>query len=370
MSAWIDPIGNLVGQYEGSSPTAPCLLIGSHIDTVRDGGNYDGALGVMIGLECVDELSRTGRRLPFAIEVVAFGDEEGSRFATSMMCSRTLVGLEDLDLLNVQDSAGVSVREALNAFGLQPDRVADAARPPGSILAYVEPHIEQGPVLESEGQATGIVTGIAAQLRVRATITGMAGHAGTSPMGMRRDAVAAAAEAILAIERICGSGPPDLRGTVGRLLPKTSAYNVMAGEVELGIDLRAETEFVRDQAAAEIKEELEAICARRRCHFDLAVIQDLPATPCDLRLMSLLDFAVTSLGGRPLHLVSGAGHDAISFRGVCPVAMLFIRCAGGLSHHADESVTEEDVGAAVQVLSNFIESLACEHERAEVEQQA
>ena len=239
MSVRLDPLGNLIGRYEATQPDAQALLIGSHIDTVKDGGRYDGALGVMLGIECVEQLHLAGRRLPFAIEVIAFGDEEGSRFPASMLCSRGIaqpIGPEALDL---EDANGVSLRQALMDFGLDPDAIAKAARKPGEVLAYVEAHIEQGPVLEARDLGIGVVTGIAAQLRLRARFIGEAGHAGTSPMGMRKDAVAAAAEAVLAIEEICAGATPDLRGTVGRFAPRTAAYNVIAGEVEIGIDLRA-----------------------------------------------------------------------------------------------------------------------------------
>lgn len=358
MGVRLDPLGNLIGRYEGSQPNAPALLIGSHIDTVRDGGRYDGALGVMLGIECVEQLSRAGRRLPFAIEVIAFGDEEGSRFPASMLCSRGVAQPLGPEVLDLEDADGVSLRQALMDFGLDPTDIAKAARKPGEVIAYLEAHIEQGPVLEAMDLAVGAVTGIAAQLRMKAKFIGEAGHAGTSPMGLRKDAIAAAAEAVLAIEQICSSGEPDLRGTVGRLLPRTAAYNVIAGEVEVGIDLRAASRTVRDAAAAQIQARLMAICDTRGIDLEFSIVQDLPDTPCDERLLSLMSGAIEAVGVTPYALVSGAGHDGMAIRGLCPVAMLFIRCERGVSHNADEAVVSGDVAIAVRTLVEFVERLA------------
>jgi allantoate deiminase len=370
MTARLDAIGNLVGRYEGTEPSAPCLLVGSHIDTVSDAGRYDGALGVMIGIECVDALNRAGRRLPFAVEVIAFGDEEGSRFPAAMMCSQALVSAPHPEALDLQDAAGVPLGQALSDFGLDPARLGQASRRPDEVLAYVEAHIEQGPVLEAEGLAIGVVTGIAAQLRLKAVITGQAGHAGTSPMTLRKDAVSAAAEAVLAVEGVCGRGEPDLRGTVGRFLPRTSAFNVIAGQVEIGIDLRAATEAVRDRAADVVRQRLQEICDARGVGLDFCVVHDLAATACDTRLVRLMDEAVEAVGQAPFHLVSGAGHDAIALAPLCPVAMLFIRCDGGVSHHADEAVSVADVSVGVRAMSAFIDRLAVQHGEFAPEEQA
>jgi allantoate deiminase len=358
MSVRLDPLGNLMGRYEGSQPNAPAILIGSHIDTVRDGGRYDGALGVMMGIECVEQLSRAGRRLPFAVEVIAFGDEEGSRFPISMLCSRGVARPHGPEVLDLEDAEGVSLRQALMDFGLDPTEIAKAARRPGEVIAYVEAHIEQGPVLEAMNLAVGAVTGIAAQLRMKARLIGEAGHAGTSPMGLRKDAIAAAAEAVLVVEGICSAGEPDLRGTVGRLLSKTSAYNVIAGEVELGIDLRAASRELRDAAAEKIQERIMEICDSRGIDLEFSIVQDLEDTPCDERLVDLMSGAIEAVGVTPFTLVSGAGHDGMAIRSLCPVAMLFIRCERGVSHNADEAVAPGDVAVAVRTLVEFIERLA------------
>ena len=357
MSVRVDPMGNLVGRYEGIRPNAPALLIGSHIDTVRDGGRYDGALGVMLGIECVEVLANKNRRLPFAIEVIAFGDEEGSRFPVSMLCSRALAhGLAE-SALAVTDEDGLSLQQALYDFGLDPERAGEAIRRREDVVAYLEAHIEQGPVLEAEGLPIGVVTGIAAQLRVRAKFFGMAGHAGTTPMNLRQDAIAAAAAAVLAVELICRSGPPDLRGTVGRFNTSTSAFNVIAGSTEIGIDIRAGTRAVRNTAADEIRRQLEHIAASRGLSVEFTVLQDLNGCPCDPELTDLVEQAVDAVGVRPLRLLSGAGHDGMALADLARVAMLFIRCDGGVSHNAAENVNAPDVELAVKALVEFVERL-------------
>jgi allantoate deiminase len=360
MGVRLDPIGNLVGRYEAEEPGAPTLLIGSHIDTVRDGGRYDGALGVMLGIECVEAFHRAGRRLPFAIEVIAFGDEEGSRFPASMLCSAALAKGVDEAALALVDENGVTLAEALALFGLEPAEAPRAIRAPGEILAYIEAHIEQGPVLEAENLPIGVVTGIASQLRLKARFIGEAGHAGTTPMRLRRDAVAAAAAGILTVERVCTNGQPHLVGTVGRIQTSTSAFNVIAGEAEIGIDLRAGSRAVRDAAARDIREQFEGIARARGVKLEFSVVQDLPDTPCDPRLMALMEEAVEAVGVAPYRLMSGAGHDAMAVVNLAPVAMLFVRCEQGVSHNAAEKVAADDVAIAAQALIAFVERLAAE----------
>ncbi|MDB5452179.1 MAG: allantoate amidohydrolase [Caulobacteraceae bacterium] len=357
MAVRLDPIGNLIGRYEGAAPGAPALLIGSHIDTVPGGGRYDGALGVMLGVECVGWFAQRQRRLPFALEVIAFGDEEGSRFPASMLCSRALADGMVPEALAVADEAGVTVAQALTAFGLDPARTSDATRKPGEILAFLEPHIEQGPVLEADGLSLGVVTGIAAQLRLKAKFTGVAGHAGTTPMRLRSDALAAAAEGMLAVERICRAGAEDLVGTVGRVQTSTQAFNVIVGEAELSIDLRSGDRARRDAAAALVREALTAIAAARGLALDLTQVQDLPGSPCDPDLTDLLAEAIADVGVAPRRLMSGAGHDAMTVARLAPVAMLFIRCEGGVSHNAAEQVTTDDTDDAARAMIAFIERL-------------
>ncbi|MBB2201757.1 allantoate amidohydrolase [Gluconacetobacter tumulisoli] len=356
MLARIDAAGNLVGRYEGLVADAPALLIGSHVDSVRDGGRYDGMLGVILGIEAVAWFAERGRRFPFAIEVIGFGDEEGSRFPVSMLTTRAVAGTlggQDLDL---RDGEGTTLAEALASFGLDVAQLDGAARRRDDILAYVEAHIEQGPVLEAENRALGVVSAIAAQYRLRAVVGGVAGHAGTMAMHLRRDALAAAAEMVLAIETIGGGGPDDLVATVGRLEAHPGVPNVVPGEVAFSIDIRAGTDVARDCAAGAVRRALDEIAARRRVSLDLALQQDLPATPCDAGLTALMGQAACAATGEdaPRVLVSGAGHDAMVIARLAPMSMLFIRCAGGISHNPAESVREADVELALRTMTDFI----------------
>ncbi|AYV44951.1 allantoate amidohydrolase [Caulobacter flavus] len=381
MAVRLDPAGNLVGRYEGETPDAPALLIGSHIDSVRNGGRYDGALGVMLAVDLIGAFHRQGRRLPFALEAIAFGDEEGSRFPASMACSRAVAGTVDPRVVEMTDAEGVSLAEAYAAFGLDPTRIVEAARRPGEVFAFLEAHIEQGPVLEAEGLALGVVTAIAAQKRILVRFKGQAGHAGTTPMHLRKDPGPAAAEAVLALERICREGPlagtDGLVGTVGRMTALPGAFNVIPGAVEFSMDIRAETSATRDAAVEAITAQIEAIAARRDLKVAVTLMQELAESPCDAGLTDLLAAAVDDLndpGGQAARrLPSGAGHDAMVIADLCPTAMLFIRCEGGVSHNPAEAVTDADCALAARAMVGFVERLSSEFssssrpERASVE---
>lgn len=347
-----DAAANLIGRYEGTVPGAPALVIGSHLDSVRDAGAYDGPLGIMLGIEAVAALAAHGRRLPFAIEVYAFGDEEGSRFPAAMLTSRAVAGTLDPAALALADRDGVQLADLLD-LGAYPG----AARSPGEVIGYLEAHIEQGPVLESRGLAVGTVTGIAAQLRYSLAVQGMAGHAGTTAMDLRRDAVAGVAEMVLAAEHVAQAGPPDLVATVGVVEVPAGAANVIAGRCAFTLDVRAATEDVRDGAAAAILARCEAIAASRQLGLDVRKVHDLPASPCDPALMDLLDKAIAAAGQPPFRLVSGAGHDAMIMAALCPTAMLFLRCRGGISHNPAEHVEPADAEAALAAMLGFIERL-------------
>jgi allantoate deiminase len=359
MTVTRDPAANLVGRYTGGSARAPVLLIGSHLDSVRDGGCYDGPLGVMLGIEAVAALHAAGRRMPFAIEVIAFGDEEGSRFPAAMLTSCAVAGTLPPGALDLVDGDGVALADA----GVDVARFCDAARAPGSVMAYLEAHIEQGPVLEDEGLAVGVVTGIAAQLRYRVQVDGMAGHAGTTSMPLRRDALACAAEMIVAIEGIALADRSDVVATVGRIAAGPGAANVIAGHVDFTIDVRSGDAARRDRAAGAILHAIEAIAQRRGLGLAIERVHDLPASPCDPALQDLLDAAVAEAGQPVRRLVSGAGHDAMVMAALCPTAMLFIRCRGGISHNPAEHVDPADAEVALQVMSGFIEKLGelCVH---------
>ncbi|WP_297514679.1 allantoate amidohydrolase [uncultured Caulobacter sp.] len=358
MSARRDAAASLIGRYEGETADAPALIIGSHIDSVRNGGRYDGPLGIMLGIDVVEALHRAGRRLPFAIEVVAFGDEEGSRFPASMSCSRAIAGTLGAAALAMTDADGISVAEALAAFGGDPAGVASAARKPEDVLAFLEAHIEQGPVLEAEGLPLGVVTAIAAQKRLIVRIIGTAGHAGTTPMALRKDPGPAAAECILALERICRAGTDGLVGTAGRITALPGAFNVIPGAVEFSMDIRAETSATRDAAVDAISAEIHAIAAARGLTAQIRLAQALAESPCDPSLMALLDESLADLGLPARRLPSGAGHDAMVMADLCPTAMLFIRCEGGISHNPAEAVTEADCALAARAMLGFVEKLA------------
>jgi allantoate deiminase len=354
MTARLDAAGTLIGRYEGEQAGAPALMIGSHIDSVADAGRYDGPLGVMLGIECVAWLASRARRFPFAVEVAAFGDEEGSAFPAAMLCSRAMAGLLHQDQLPPDPAFD----DALATASLSRRDFLAARRAANSLIGYLEAHIEQGPLLESEGLALGIVTAIAAQRRFATTFTGRAGHAGTNAMNLRRDALAAAAEAILAVESIASAGPPDLVATVGQLAVLPGSANVVPGRVRFSLDLRAGSDAVRDAAAGRIAAAFAAIAARRGIAAETTLLQSLPATPCDGALQGLLESAVAAIGQPVRRLVSGAGHDAMALGKITPMAMLFIRCKDGISHHPAESVLVADVELALQAMLAFVHTLA------------
>jgi allantoate deiminase len=349
----LDAVGTLIGRYEGATAGDPALLVGSHIDTVRHAGKYDGALGVLAALTAVEALSRSGERLPFAIEVVAFGDEEGVRFPSTLRGSRALAGTLDAATLDERDADGVSVREALIAFGADPTRLAEAAAPTGATLGFVEIHIEQGPVLERTSQPMGIVTGISGARRLSVVVQGMAGHAGTSPMAMRRDSLAAAAEMVLSVERIAAE-TSNVVATVGVIEARPGAVNVIPGETRFTIDARAPDDAARDAAVDRIVRAIEGIAARRGLVARISQTHSAPATACDGKLIAALDAATRAAGYEPLLLPSGAGHDAMAMASCCPAAMLFVRCAGGISHHPAEAISLEDADATMRVLLHFL----------------
>jgi allantoate deiminase len=352
MSVRRDAASNLIGRYEGAVADAPALVIGSHIDSVRNAGAYDGPLGIMLGIEAVALLSSNGIRMPFAIEVYAFGDEEGSRFPAAMLTSRAVAGTLDPAALEVADRDGVRLGDLLDLTAY-----LSAKRKPDDVIAYLEAHIEQGPVLEAEGLALGTVTGIAAQLRYEIGLSGTAGHAGTTAMGLRRDAVAGMAEMVLAAEAVATAGPPDLVATVGVVEVPSGAANVIAGRSRFTLDVRAGDAAVRDRAAEEVLRRFRDIAGRRDLGLSVRQVHDLPASPCDAGLMDLLDAATVEAGHRPFRLVSGAGHDAMIMAALCPTAMLFLRCRGGVSHNPAEHVEPADADAALAVMTGFIRHL-------------
>jgi allantoate deiminase len=356
MQVRVDAIGNAAGRYEGARAGLPCLMLGSHLDTVRDAGRYDGMLGVVTAIECVSSLSAKGKRLPFAIEVIGFGDEEGVRFGTTLLGSRALAGLFDESTLDARDSNGKTLRDALRDFGLDPERIPEVARRKGEVAAYAELHIEQGPVLEAEGLPVGVVTAINGFSRLRATLRGAAGHAGTVPMRLRRDALAGAAECVLVVERIVKANA-ELVGTVGRIEARPGAINVIPGEVTFTIDVRASHDALRKHAVADIASEVQQAAARRGLGCEIETLQEFGSTACARGLIEQMEQAVERQGFPVRRLPSGAGHDGMALAAIAGICMLFVRCKGGISHSPLEAITEADAAAGARVLFDFIEHL-------------
>jgi allantoate deiminase len=350
-----DNIGNLRGRYEGAGGNAP-LLLGSHLDSVRDAGKYDGPLGVMVAIAAVQRLHDSGTRLPFAIEVVGFADEEGLRYGTTYLGSKALSGAFEVADLGRKDAEGITMAEAIRAFDGNPDRVAED-RWTGGLLGYVEVHIEQGPVLEGRNLPVGIVTVIAGQSRFRLTFTGEAGHAGTVPMNRRKDALAAAAELVLVVEAEARAAE-GLVATIGQIRVSPGAANVVPGEATLSLDVRHADDEVRLEHAQRMLEAAGDIAKRRGVSVVSEPIADNQSVPASPRLSSLLTQAVESLGGPAVKLPSGAGHDAVVMAGLTDIAMLFVRCKGGISHNPAESVNEADVAVTIDVMAKFLELLA------------
>jgi allantoate deiminase len=348
LTSWQDAAGNRCGRLEGERPGLPALILGSHLDTVPQAGRYDGILGVMIALQVATRVRTGGRALPFALEVVGFGDEEGARFGATLLGSRALAGTWDPAWWQLDDADGVSLREAFTAFGLDPDAVGYAARRPHDVVGYLEAHIEQGPILEERGRALGLVSSIAGARRLMVTITGRAAHAGT-PYASRRDALAGASEAILAVESLAPRH--QLIATVGRIAAVPGAVNVVPGSAVFSLDVRAASDTVRDAGLEVLLAETERICARRGLSMQVEHTHAAETVHCDPTMTAALAHGIAATGDvQPLSLFSPPGHDAMAVAALTRVGMLFIRCAGGISHHPEESVLEADVAAAIDAL--------------------
>ncbi|GAB1530476.1 MULTISPECIES: Zn-dependent hydrolase [Brevibacillus] len=352
-----DEVGNLIGRKEGKNPTAPVVLVGSHIDSVPNGGDYDGPLGVLAGVEVLQTMQEQGIETEHPIEVIAFTDEEGTRFGYGMIGSRGIAGLIKRDELEQADKNGVTIAEAMRQTGLDPDRTSLAARTPGSVKAYVELHIEQGKVLESRGLSVGIVTGVAGPLWLNFVIEGEAGHAGATPMNLRRDPMAAAAQVMLVIEEEAGRTGTSV-GTVGRLQAFPGGVNVIPGRVEFSLDLRDVDEAIRDEVEQRIYERAEAICAKRNVTLKVELLQRIAPAVCSDDIQHAVAEACEAEGLEAFRLPSGAGHDCMQLVGLCPVGMIFARSKDGISHNPAEFTTKEDCANGAQVLYRTVLSLA------------
>lgn len=349
--AGLDVSEDALGTVRGRVGQGPRLLIGSHLDSVVDAGNYDGPLGVIAGILAAGHF---GGQTPVPIDVLAFGDEEGSRFPSTLSSSSACAGVFETETLHVADRAGVTLAAALQAYGKNTADIPKAAYRPADVLGYVEVHIEQGPLLEAENQPLGVVTGIVGQSRFRVIVTGEAGHAGTVPMRMRRDALAGAAEMTLLAERI-GRAGHEMVATVGRLEVSPGATNIIPAKVVFTVDLRCMDDAARAAALAQFEQEVRSIAATRRLDVAIEPFHAVEAVRCDARLQETLAAAIADVGGRAPRLPSGAGHDAQMMARLCPSAMMFVRCRGGISHNPAEYASPADMGLAVAALIRFIE---------------
>jgi allantoate deiminase len=357
MKTRMDPIGNLIGHYAGQKPGAKILLLGSHLDTVRRAGRFDGPLGVVLAIACVEKLHRLNVRLPFAIEVVGFADEEGVRYQTSYLGSKVLAGCFDKRDLRRKDEDGISMADAIKYFGGNPEKLTSARLNPKNLLGYVEVHIEQGPVLEQRNLAVGVVTAIAGQSRFKISFTGSAGHAGTVPMSLRQDALCAAAEFIIAVENFARK-TNGLVATVGQIRVEPGASNVIPGMVTLTLDVRHRKDSFRLASCVALQKLARRAAGARKTKVAWQPVQQMASVPCSPQLSGRLKRAVKKHQREVTALPSGAGHDAAVMAQITPAAMLFVRCKGGVSHHPAESVSGPDVRVAFEVMNDFLRQLA------------
>ena len=361
VTKWMQEAGlavdeDALGTVRGRRGEGARLLIGSHIDTAIDAGKYDGPLGVIAGIVAVGELAKTGRSLPFGIDVLAFGDEEGSRFPATFASSSACAGVFDRATLALPDRDGVTLADALRKYGKNPAHIAAAAYRPQDVVGYIEVHIEQGPRLEAEGRPLGVVTGIVGQSRLRVAVTGEAGHAGTVPMRLRRDALAGAAAMAQALEQIASAHlEDDMVGTIWRIEVAPGAVNIIPGQVSFTIDLLALTDRLRLGAVQRFQAEARRIAAARRLEVAFELFHEVATAAMAPKLQDGLAASIAALGHQPMRLASGAGHDAQIMTQLCPAAMLFVRCRGGISHNPAEFCSVADMGLAIAALIGFIE---------------
>jgi allantoate deiminase len=357
MSTRTDAIGNLIGHFPGRQKESKLLLIGSHLDTVRQAGKFDGPLGVLLGIACVAHLNTLKDGVHFGVEVVGFADEEGVRYQTAYLGSRAMAAeLAETDLERV-DTNGITMAKAITEFGGNPGQLHTCRRARENLLGYAEVHIEQGPVLEQQGHAVGVVTAIAGQTRTRLIFKGQAGHAGTTPMDLRCDALCGAAEFILEIERYARARP-GLVATVGQISADPNISNVIPGHCQLTLDVRHQNDPVRITAGEDLMALGLSIGQKRRLEFLWQTVQETASVPCSSELSKLMKKAAKRHQADVVELPSGAGHDAAVIANIAPVAMLFVRCRGGVSHHPDEFTSVEDIRIAFKVLVDFVLSLS------------
>lgn len=350
----VDAAGTLIGRREGP-PGCKTFLLGSHLDSVREGGAYDGIMGVVLPLLALEKLRAEGVNLPFAVEVLAFADEEGVRFPTALIGSRALAGTFDRGVLGMRDGDGTLLRDAMTTFGLQPDRIGTLARNPDEVIGFLETHIEQGPYLEGEGEAIGVVTAICGIERHQIEVTGETGHAGTLPMKGRRDALVGAAAIVSEIDRL-GQQTADLRATVGALTVEPNVVNAVPRAVRLTAEFRSPDDDIRRKAGDDLHSFAQELARQRSLTIETSRTYAQAAQPCSTDLSRGLTTAAKATGTRGLTLPSGATHDASAMADLCPIAMLFVRCRDGISHKPEEHASPEDMALIVSCLSTFLTS--------------
>lgn len=362
LQTWIDNIGNVRGKLLSQNPQAKTFMVASHIDTVVNAGKFDGPLGVLVGLDLLENLIQNKNQLPFHIELIAFSDEEGVRFHTTYLGSKVVAGCFEESLLSVKDKDFITLKEALATMGGSSDLLMQDAILPDQILGYFEVHIEQGPVLYESKIPIALVTSIAGQKRIEITFTGIAGHAGTVPIDMRKDALCRAAEFVIAVEQFSLQNKNELVATIGKLEISNAASNVIAGKVICSLDLRSSNESKLLQAYQQLKVICETINLKRKITLTWNLIQETKSVQCDEILNQMLRKAIADAAYPIVELVSGAGHDAVPISQVAPVSMLFVRCFEGISHNPLENVELEDIAAAIKVSDNFLQELIKKHE--------
>ena len=357
MSVHIDAVGNVVGRLQADDANAPHLMLGSHLDTVRNAGRYDGILGVVLPITCLETLRSRGETLACHVEIIGFGDEEGVRFGQTLIGSRGVAGSLEASVLDASDAAGTTMADALRDFGLAPEQFQDAAREPGEIDAYVEVHIEQGPVLEAEDKPVGVVTAIAGASRFAITVHGQSGHAGTVPMQLREDALVAAARMVSFIDE-SARVDTDIVATVGKFSVPDGAVNVIPGLVEFSLDIRSGDDTRRYQFVEQAQAQFHELASNHGVRIEIEQLHDNHATACDANLTAQLAAAVDHCGLDTRYLPSGAGHDAMAIAAIAPTAMLFVRCEAGISHNPAELMTAADAQTASEVLMQFMRNFS------------
>lgn len=353
MTVRYDAMCNIIGHYPGEDESQPVIMIGSHVDTIIEGGKYDGALGILAGIEVIQTLNENNISLAVPVEVVGFCDEEGVRFGTTLLGSRAIAGTLPESVFDIEDINGISMKNALSSFGGDPDNYKDAKYDKGKIGSYLEIHIEQGPVLEELGKSCGIVTGIAGQSRYLFEINGYAGHAGTVPINMRQDALCAASELILSIERLAKQFDP-LVATVGQLKVSPGASNVIPGSVLGSLDVRDLNSDNKNAYLDKLFSIAKEIAKKRDIKIDFESILEIPVTTFSDRIIELMRKVTLSEGEEPIFLQSGAGHDGMAISEIADIGMIFVRCKDGLSHHPDEYCSSKDMAAGAQLLLDVL----------------